>query len=467
MRYFVNILSAVVLLASVVLLGWLMYFTPRLGDVDTATRALPLIVGRTMDLREALGHAPPWERRLYELLAGDTQSDLTQAIAWYEELAAEEQEPVIDLQLAVLEGEAGRLERLRRRVAAWDASGGDFRALLAVAYLRQAPPSSPDVLFQQTLRLAALEDWFYDTLAQRWGTRAGDAALVAAARRDQEQRARPLLWRVRILAGLEILTLIIGAGMIAVVLRRGRDPRSLRVAEAPIPPPWSGPAGGVVLLRGAAIGLPLVIATGFLIGVVQSRFPAARVLSGPMSSVMFIPVILLARRHLRPAGERLRDVLGLRLSRGHITTAIVVALAALGAGAVGDVVIGLLSEAFDLSTHWTEWFTDDLVWGRRSVMLLSFFDLIVLAPVLEEIVFRGLLFATLRRGLPFGAAAITSALVFALGHGYGGAGLASVFWMGVVLAWVYEKTGSVVPGMIVHGASNLLAVLAVILLLRS
>ncbi|WP_254438366.1 CPBP family intramembrane glutamic endopeptidase [Paenibacillus sp. DCT19] len=33
------------------------------------------------------------------------------------------------------------------------------------------------------------------------------------------------------------------------------------------------------------------------------------------------------------------------------------------------------------------------------------------------------------------------------------------FIRGIVLAWTYERTGSVVPGMIVHGVFNTTAVL--------
>lgn len=460
-------LAALVLLTCVALLGWLMYFSPRLGDVPTATRALPLIVGRTMDLREALTRAPAVERRLYELIAGDARSDRAQAIGWYEELADKERDPVVELQLAVLQGEAGRLHQLRRRVAAWRGSAADFIALVAVAYLAQDPPASPAIAQHQKLMLTALDGWFYDTLAQRWGARAGDAALVAAARRELGVRARPLLWRVRVLAGLDMLVLAVGAAALAVVATRARGDEALRVAPTPIPPPWSGPAGAVVLLRGAAIGLPLALGSGFALSLIERRVPAARVLSGPLTSLVFVPVILLARRHLRPAGGRLRGVLGLRVASGQAGTVTLVVLAALGAGAAGDMAVGLGTEALDLSTHWTEWFSDELIWGPRWTMLLGLGEIIVLAPLLEEIVFRGLLFATLRRGLPFGAAAVVSALVFALGHGYRGPGLLSVFWIGFVLAWVYERTRSVVPGMVVHGASNVLASLAVVLLLRS
>ena len=65
-----------------------------------------------------------------------------------------------------------------------------------------------------------------------------------------------------------------------------------------------------------------------------------------------------------------------------------------------------------------------------------------------------------------GTAAVISAGIFAAAHGYGWIGFASVFWSGVLWAWIYEKTGSLLPGMLAHAANNLLVCLSVMALLR-
>jgi membrane protease YdiL (CAAX protease family) len=46
-------------------------------------------------------------------------------------------------------------------------------------------------------------------------------------------------------------------------------------------------------------------------------------------------------------------------------------------------------------------------------------------------------------------------------------GFLSVFWSGVLWAWVYERTGSLWPGMIAHAVNNLLVCLGIIALLRT
>ncbi|MBH0189712.1 MAG: CPBP family intramembrane metalloprotease, partial [Nitrospira sp.] len=42
----------------------------------------------------------------------------------------------------------------------------------------------------------------------------------------------------------------------------------------------------------------------------------------------------------------------------------------------------------------------------------------------------------------------------------------SVLWSGFLWPWIYEKTGSLIPGMIAHAMNNLLVSLTVMALLR-
>src|SRR3989442_2580671 len=96
---------------------------------------------------------------------------------------------------------------------------------------------------------------------------------------------------------------------------------------------------------------------------------------------------------------------------------------------------------------------------------MTLVESVVLTPVFEELVFRGLLFGTLRRGLGPAAAALVSAVVFAVAHGYGVLGFASVFVSGGLVAWAYERTGSPVPAITAHAGDNLSAALTVLVVL--
>jgi membrane protease YdiL (CAAX protease family) len=460
-------LALIVVLASVALHGLLLYGTPRLGDVGTAERALPQIVTRTMDLRAALAQAPRPEQRLYELLAGDVQRDLAEAIRWYEELAQESADPVVLAQLLILEGEAGRPDRLREHAATWQ--GPEWlRQVIRRAYLDPSETAADDAAFQPEQAALLLEGWFHDQLALRWGQQAGAPELVRASQESLARRARPLLWRVRALAAVELIVLALGLLALVVILARRQRPQLLRVAAAPLPPPWRGRAGLAVLVRGAALGAPLTFALGLLLLVLEQRHPVARLFGWPVYVLMFLPAIVLAWfRLLRPRGLSVTQAFGLRVAPGGVPRLVLVALGLLGLGALADLLIGLSAEGLRLGSHWSEWFSEDLVWGSGPTMAVALVELLILAPILEELVFRGLLYGTLRRGLGATGAALLSAAAFAIGHGYGAAGLASVFTAGVIYAWAYEETGSVLPGMVAHSASNLMSALAVAGLLRA
>jgi membrane protease YdiL (CAAX protease family) len=79
----------------------------------------------------------------------------------------------------------------------------------------------------------------------------------------------------------------------------------------------------------------------------------------------------------------------------------------------------------------------------------------VLAPITEELTFRGLGFSLLRR---FGstAAVLLTALAFGLAHGLVDA-LPVLFAFGVGLAYIRLRQDSVVPGMLLHGLFNAIA----------
>jgi membrane protease YdiL (CAAX protease family) len=90
-------------------------------------------------------------------------------------------------------------------------------------------------------------------------------------------------------------------------------------------------------------------------------------------------------------------------------------------------------------------------WGARLVFL---FVLCVLAPVVEETLFRGGLYGGMRKRWSLPAAALASGAMFAAVH-LSGVNFVPILALGVALAMIYERTGSLVPGMIAHGVFNL------------
>lgn len=80
----------------------------------------------------------------------------------------------------------------------------------------------------------------------------------------------------------------------------------------------------------------------------------------------------------------------------------------------------------------------------------------LLAPLAEEIIFRGLLYGWLRRFWRILPAALLSAAIFGLIHGVIPV-IAAAFVVGLVLAYVYERSGSLWAPAIVHATQNCVA----------
>lgn len=79
---------------------------------------------------------------------------------------------------------------------------------------------------------------------------------------------------------------------------------------------------------------------------------------------------------------------------------------------------------------------------------------VLLAPLIEEVLHRGIILPRLAAHLPFPVAAMLSAAIFAASH-VTPAQIVFTFPMGLYLAWAYRRTGSIVPGMVVHALWNL------------
>lgn len=457
-----TILSATILFGCLLFFGWLQLTVPRLDRVPSPERALALTVSRMMDLEEAIAHAPEWERLLYEMIDGG--NELEQAISWYEELAEYSGDPLVQVYLAVLEAEDGRLDQVPKRIARWESRKDPlpiFARLIRAGYLEPTPDPAFVLTLQAELENALPGGWFHDRLAMSLATRAGDRAGLSTIEHALAERGAALLWRTRVLLALDLTVILVGtSALLALVARWRRDWSAIKVGEATIPPRWRGREGTVVLIWGGAIGGALMLSFLFI----GTENPLLRILAIPAIN---LPVILLARRHLlNPLGSGLRQGLGLWPLPGAWQGLGLAAPALMAAGLIGEWGMGLIAESVSFQDHWTEWFDSDLVWGPLPVVTTSLLEYVIFAPVFEEMIFRGLLFATLRRKFGWSASAGVSAAIFAIAHGYGALGFAHVFWSGMLWAWAYEKTGSLLPGILAHSLNNLIVALTVIWLLR-
>lgn len=139
-----------------------------------------------------------------------------------------------------------------------------------------------------------------------------------------------------------------------------------------------------------------------------------------------------------------RRALGLML--GALLTVLVIAAAldhVLDAGEEQ----GLVPESWDSS--------------RAGAFVVNFVVVAVLAPIVEELTFRGLGFASVSAAVGPAAAIVITALAFGLAHGLVVA-LPILSLFGGILAWLRWRTGSMYPSMLLHGLFNGLALIAAV-----
>jgi len=129
----------------------------------------------------------------------------------------------------------------------------------------------------------------------------------------------------------------------------------------------------------------------------------------------------------------------------------------------GVLPIAVLAACFNVITTvvvsyfpWPQSWMDSYAASASSIdgSLMAWLTAVLMAPVLEEIVFRGLMYTRLKKGLPAIAAAIVTSLAFGIAHG-------TIIWFiytfifSLVLIWVFEKFQSLGACIALHMAYNL------------
>lgn len=129
--------------------------------------------------------------------------------------------------------------------------------------------------------------------------------------------------------------------------------------------------------------------------------------------------------------------------------------------AVGMSVLIAASQAFVLFSALFLLDVDPLFQGDELERRQQFFSGIagalnacIFGPIMEEICFRGLVLDGLlkTRCRPW-LAILISALLFALLHGLG-ANFVTALLFGILVGWLYWRTGSIIPGIIIHITNN-------------
>ena len=88
--------------------------------------------------------------------------------------------------------------------------------------------------------------------------------------------------------------------------------------------------------------------------------------------------------------------------------------------------------------------------GHPVVMVLA---TVIAAPVIEEIIFRGLAYTRMKKGMPTAVAVILSSALFGVAHGQW-VWMLYAFVFGLVLIWVFEHSKSLLANILLHLSYN-------------
>lgn len=131
---------------------------------------------------------------------------------------------------------------------------------------------------------------------------------------------------------------------------------------------------------------------------------------------------------------------------------VLAALAATAALIPTSLLAGISTTLRPPSESWLRFYNEQLPEGLVAT-LVACTAVVVLAPIAEEIVFRGLLLRACRRHWGIVPSAVLTGLLFGLSHGEPWA-LFGLIPLGILLALITEATGSIIPAIVAHSVHN-------------
>jgi hypothetical protein len=231
---------------------------------------------------------------------------------------------------------------------------------------------------------------------------------------------------------------LIVPGIDPVLARRGYDS-----------PPTILAALTAVLVLGNVLAVPALLASGS--GEIARLSPTALVVA--MLATQFALMGVLIWRIVRPGAITWEDMgltavaLDRRLAQGLVGGIVIFVLAG---------VTGLVLRRAGIEQTQQEMFR--AIRGVGQLQFLSVWLIVsIVAPICEESFFRGYVFTALRGRYGRWIAYPGSAILFAAIH-FNPPAILPIMVMALCLAFLYDRTRSVVPGIIAHGLNNSVAI---------
>jgi membrane protease YdiL (CAAX protease family) len=172
---------------------------------------------------------------------------------------------------------------------------------------------------------------------------------------------------------------------------------------------------------------------------------------GAIQYALILALVLLIARGLAPAVLGLNRPSSWRAAAGWI-----------GASIVAIWIIGAALNPFLEAGEEQGLVPDNWDRDRAAAFVANFAVVAIVAPVVEELTYRGLGFAAVRQFFGPVAAVVVTAIAFGLAHGLVVA-LPVLTIFGLILGWLRLRTSSLYPPIILHAIFNGAALLAAVL----
>jgi len=396
----------------------------------------------------------------------DAEDVVQSGIGNYERLALGQPPPSLGalLRLAVVYSRRGHPDEgqeLLLKLVTLDEESADYYFAVSSVYSTEAIPT--ERLREARGTLESRPGWLNRIVLADYYRRIGALEDAAAIRHISASRDRAFAGAIATVALVYIGLTLVGLVLLLrfVYLRLFTVPPPRRTVP-PFPVSWS-PFDAVEV---AAVLLVGVVLSGLLAGLavdkwaLSTRAPWALPLVALLAYLLFAtPALFLAHRRLGALrSSPLRAVgLGQRLRLSWVLYGlagygVMLALLSIAAAFIRSSGLATMPMAARSAT--------DLLQQAGSVPEIAvYFVLIcVIAPVLEEVLFRGFIYAGLRRSFAPPFAVVLSAAMFALAHqSLAAISMVAVACVGILLAYLYERTRTLWPSIAVHMLHNLLA----------
>jgi membrane protease YdiL (CAAX protease family) len=142
-----------------------------------------------------------------------------------------------------------------------------------------------------------------------------------------------------------------------------------------------------------------------------------------------------------------------RTGRAPVKVLILSVFLGIGLGIVSDELDRMAQSAFPMPEEILESLKKFMVFHSTGEMFFLIFTVVVLAGVVEEMLFRGFLQTALERGGRAAKAVAVSAAVFAILH-FNPWWMLQIFGLGIVLGVMAWRSRSIWPGVVIHMTNN-------------